>query len=42
MVIVGGSGSGKLIFLKLLVWFYKFSYGEIKMDKMNVSVINLC
>ena len=39
--IVGGSGSGKSTLLKLLVRLYKPSHGEIKMDKMNVSAINL-
>lgn len=39
--IVGGSGSGKSTLLKLLVRLYKPSYGEIKMDTMNVNVINL-
>ena len=37
--IVGGSGKSKL--LKLLVRLYKPSYGEIKMDTMNVNAINL-
>lgn len=39
--IVGGSGSGKSTLLKLLVRLYKPSYGDIKMDKMNVNAINL-
>lgn len=39
--IVGGSGSGKSTLLKLLVRLYKPSYGEIKMDTMNVNAINL-
>lgn len=39
--IVGGSGSGKSTLLKLLVRFYKPSYGAIKMGEMNVSAINL-
>lgn len=39
--IVGGSGSGKSTLLKLLLRLYKPSYGEIKMDTMNVNVINL-
>ena len=39
--IVGGSGCGKSTFLKLLVRLYKPSYGDIKMDKMNVNAINL-
>lgn len=39
--IVGGSGSGKSTLLKLLVRLYKPSYGEIKMDGMNVQAINL-
>lgn len=39
--IVGGSGSGKSTLLKLLVRLYKPSYGEIKMDMMNVNAINL-
>lgn len=39
--IVGGSGSGKSTLLKLIVRLYKPSYGEIKMDKMNVNAINL-
>ena len=39
--IVGGSGSGKSTLLKLLVRLYKPSYGEIKMDTMNVNSINL-
>lgn len=39
--IVGGSGSGKSTLLKLLVRLYKPSFGEIKMDKMNVMAINL-
>ena len=39
--IVGGSGCGKSTLLKLLVRLYKPSYGDIKMDKMNVNAINL-
>ena len=39
--IVGGSGSGKSTLLKLLVRLYKPSYGEIKIDTMNVNAINL-
>lgn len=39
--IVGGSGSGKSTLLKLLVRLYKPSYGEVKMDGMNVQAINL-
>lgn len=39
--IVGGSGSGKSTLLKLLVRLYKPSYGEIKMDTMNVNTISL-
>ena len=39
--IVGGSGSGKSTLLKLLIRLYKPSYGEIKMDTMNVNAINL-
>ena len=39
--VVGGSGSGKSTLLKLLVRLYKPSYGEIKMDTMNVNAINL-
>lgn len=39
--IVGGSGSGKSTLLKLIVRLYKPSYGEIKMDTMNVNAINL-
>ena len=39
--IVGGSGSGKSTLLKLLVRLYKPSYGDIKMDTMNVNAINL-
>ncbi|MBP3472504.1 MAG: peptidase domain-containing ABC transporter [Paraprevotella sp.] len=39
--IVGGSGSGKSTLLKLLVRLYKPTYGEIKMDGMNVNAINL-
>ena len=39
--IVGGSGSGKSTLLKLLVRLYKPSYGEIKMDTMNINTINL-
>lgn len=39
--IVGGSGSGKSTLLKLLVRLYKPSYGDIKMDNMNVNAINL-
>lgn len=39
--IVGGSGSGKSTLLKLLVRLYKPSFGEIKMDTMNVNTINL-
>ena len=39
--IVGGSGCEKSTLLKLLVRLYKPSYGDIKMDKMNVNAINL-
>ena len=39
--IVGGSGCDKSTLLKLLVRLYKPSYGDIKMDKMNVNAINL-
>ena len=39
--IVGGSGSGKSTLLKLLVRLYKPSFGDIKMDTMNVNAINL-
>nr|WP_320057657.1 peptidase domain-containing ABC transporter [uncultured Bacteroides sp.] len=39
--IVGGSGSGKSTLLKLLIRLYKPSYGDIKMDAMNVNAINL-
>lgn len=39
--IVGGSGSGKSTLLKLLIRLYKPSYGEIKMDTMNVNAVNL-
>ncbi len=39
--IVGGSGSGKSTLLKLLCRLYKPSYGDIKMDGMNVMAINL-
>ena len=38
---MGGSGCGKSTLLKLLVRLYKPSYGDIKMDKMNVNAINL-
>ena len=39
--IVGGSGCGKSTLLKLLVRLYKPSFGDIKMDTMNVDAINL-
>lgn len=39
--IVGGSGSGKSTLLKLLIRIYKPSYGDIKMDSVNVNAINL-
>ena len=39
--IVGGSGSGKSTLMKLLVRLYKPSYGNIKMNGMNVSAISL-
>ena len=39
--LVGKSGSGKSTLLKLLVRLYKPTYGEIKMDTMNVNLINL-
>lgn len=39
--IVGESGSGKSTLLKLLVRLYKPTYGDIKMDGMNVNAINL-
>jgi len=39
--IVGGSGCGKSTLLKLLVRLYKPTFGDIKMDTMNVDAINL-
>lgn len=39
--IVGGSGCGKSTLLKLLVRLYKPTFGDIKMDTMNVEAINL-
>lgn len=39
--IVGGSGCGKSTLLKLLVRLYKPTYGDVKMDTMNVDAINL-
>lgn len=39
--IVGGSGSGKSTLLKLLIRLYQPSYGEIRLDKMNMASVNL-
>lgn len=39
--IVGGSGSGKSTLLKLLLRFYKPTFGEIEVGGLNISNINL-